>query len=82
MKDKEDYVCKLNKSLYGLKQAPRHWYLKIDSVIGERGYKRNSSDHCLYFQRFSGDDLIILLLCVDDILIVGKNVSKIIALKK
>ena len=82
MKDKEDYVCKLNKSLYGLKQVPRHWYLKFDSIIGERGYKRNSSYHCLYFQRFSGDDFIILLLYVDDILIVGKNVSKIATLKK
>ena len=82
VKGKEDYVCKLKKSLYGLKQALRQWYLKFDSVMGERGYKRSSSDHCVYFQRFSGDDFIILLLYVDDILIVGKNVSKIAALKK
>ena len=82
VKGKEDYVCKLKKSIYGLKQALRQWYLKFDSVMGERGYKRSSSDHCVYFQRFSGDDFIILLLYVDDILIVGKNVSKITALKK
>ena len=48
-KDKEDYVYKLKKSFYGIKQAPRQWYLKFDSVMGERGYKRSSSDHCVYF---------------------------------
>jgi len=81
VKGKEDYVCKLKKSLYGLKQALRQWYLKFDSVMGERGYKRSSSDHCVYFNRFSGDDFIVFLLYVDNILIVGKNVSKITALR-
>jgi len=69
VKGKEDYVCRLKKSLYGLKQAPRQWYLKFDSVMGEQGYKRSSSDHCVYIKRFSGDDFIILLLYVDDMLI-------------
>jgi hypothetical protein len=36
----------------------------------------------VFIQRFSGDDYIILLLYVDDILIVGKNVSKIARLDK
>ena len=81
VKSKEDYMCKLKKSLYGLKQAPRQWYLEFNSVMGERGYKRSSSDHCVYFQRFSGDDFIVFLLYVDNILIVGKNVSKITALR-
>jgi len=68
VKGKEDYVCRLKKSLYGLKQAPRQWYLKFDSVMGEQGYKRSSSDHCVYIKRFLGDDFIILLLYVDDML--------------
>ena len=38
VKEKEDYVCKLNKSLYGLKQAPRQWYKKFESVMGKQGY--------------------------------------------
>ena len=33
-------------------------------------------------QKFSNDDFIILLLYVDDILIVGRNVSRIDKLKK
>ena len=82
VKGKEDYVCKLKKSLYGLKQAPRQWYMKFETVMGEQGYKKCSSDHCVFIQRFSGDDFIILLLYVDDILIVAKNVSRIAKLKK
>jgi ATP-binding cassette subfamily B (MDR/TAP) protein 1 len=77
VKGKEDYVCKLKKSLYGLKQAPRQWYMKFESIMGEQGYKRCSSDHCVFIKRFSGDDYIIMLLYVDDIFIVGKNISRI-----
>jgi hypothetical protein len=56
--------------------------MKFESVMGEQGYKRCSSDNCVFIQRFSGDDYIIPLLYVDDILIVGKNVSRIARLKK
>ena len=55
---KEYHVCKLRKSLYGLKQAPRQWYLKFESVIENQGYKKTSSDHCVFFQKFSDDDLL------------------------
>lgn len=79
---KENYVCKLNKSLYGLKQAPRQWYKKFESVMGEQGYRKTTSDHCVFLKKFSDDDFIILLLYVDDMLIVGKNASRIDMLKK
>ncbi|WKA06698.1 hypothetical protein VitviT2T_024587 [Vitis vinifera] len=82
LKGKEDYVCKLKKSLYGLKQAPRQWYKKFESVMGEQGYRKTTSDHCVFVQKFSDDDFVILLLYVDDILIVGRNVSRIDNLKK
>lgn len=36
----------------------------------------------VFFQRFSNDDFIILLLYVDDMLIVGRNSSRIDRLKK
>ncbi|XP_022151008.1 uncharacterized protein LOC111019029 [Momordica charantia] len=32
-KDKENLMCKLNKSLYGLKQAPRTWYKKFENIL-------------------------------------------------
>jgi ATP-binding cassette subfamily B (MDR/TAP) protein 1 len=82
VKGKEDYVCKLNKSLYDLNQAARQWYMKFEYVMGEQGCKRCSSHHCVFMKRFSGDDFIMLLLYVDDILIVGKNVLRITRLKK
>ena len=56
--------------------------MKFESVIEEQGYKKTSSDHCVFFQKFSDDDFIILLLYVDDMLIVGKNKSRIAVLKK
>lgn len=82
MKGKEDYVCKLKKSLYGLKQALRQWYKKFASVMTEHGYKKTSSDNCVFVQNFSNDDFIILLLYIDDMLIVGRNASRIELLKK
>lgn len=81
-KGKEEYVCKLNKSLYGLKQAPRQWYMKFESVMGEQGYIKTNTDHCVFFKRFGDDDFIILLLYVDDMLVVGRNMSRINQLKK
>ena len=75
-------MCKLRKSLYGLKKAPRQWYKKFESVMEEQVYKKTSSDHCMFVQKFSDNDFIILFLYVDDMLIVGKNTSKIDELKK
>jgi hypothetical protein len=82
VKGKEDYVCQLKKSLYGLKQAPRQWYKKFESVMEEQGYKKTTSDHCVFVQKFPDGDFIILLLYVDDMLIVGMNSSRIDRLKK
>jgi len=48
----------------------------------EQGYKKTTSDHCVFVKSFSNDDFVILLLYVDDMLIVGKNVSKTNRLKK
>ena len=50
--------------------------------MGEQGYKKTSSDHCVFVQKFTDNDFIILLLYVDDMLIVGKNTFKIDELKK
>ena len=82
VKGKEDYVCRLKKSLYGLKQAPRQWYKKFESVMVQQGFKKITSDHCVFVQHFSDNDFIILLLYVDDMLIVGHNSSRIDKLKK
>ena len=82
VKGKENYVCRLRKSLYGLKQAPRQWYKKFESVMGEQGFRKTTSDHCVFMQKFSDDDFVILLLYVDDMLIVGRSTSRIEKLKQ
>lgn len=74
-------VCRLRKSLYGLKQASRQWYKKFDSFMIVNGFERTISDHCVFIQRSSENDFIILLLYVDDMLIVGPNSIKIQKLK-
>ena len=48
----------------------------------QQGYKKTTSDHCVFVQKFSDSDFIVLLLYVDDMLIVGPNSSRIDHLKK
>ena len=82
VRGKEDYVCRLKKSLYGLKQAPKHWYKKFESIMEEQGYRKTTSNHCVFVKKFPDDDFIIILLYVDDMLIVGMNSSRIDRSKK
>jgi len=79
---KEYHVCRMRKSLYGLKQALRQWYEKFESVLCEPGYKKTTFDHCVFVKKFANNDFIILLLYVDEMLIVGKDISMINRLKK
>ena len=72
----------IEKEFVWIEKAPMQWYLRFESIIENQGYKKTSSDHCVFFQKFSDDDFIILLLYVDDMLIVGKNKSRIGILKK
>ncbi|CAL5429326.1 unnamed protein product [Camellia sinensis] len=76
-KEKQYLVCKLKKSLYGLKQAPRQWYKKFDSFMVDHEYTRTVADQCVYFCRFSSGNFIILLLYVDDMLIIGHDITLI-----
>ena len=80
-KSKENMVCKVKKSLYGLKQAPREWYHKFHSFMLSQGYKHSDTDHCLYTKQAKGGSLLILILYVDDMLIAGKNIHEVDALK-
>ncbi|XP_049392261.1 L-tryptophan--pyruvate aminotransferase 1-like [Solanum stenotomum] len=82
VKGKDNYVCKLKKSLYGLKQAPMQWYRKFGSYMSQQGFKKTSSDHCVFVQKFSDHDFIIILLYVDDMLVVGHNACRIKELKE
>lgn len=43
----------------------------------EHGYRMTKVDHCVFFWNFSEGEFIIILLYVDDMLIVGKTISRI-----
>ncbi|KAL2337802.1 hypothetical protein Fmac_012248 [Flemingia macrophylla] len=69
----------LTKSMH----IPRCWYKKFDSFIIILGYNGLSSNHYTYYtyyNRFNEKDFIILL-CVDDMLVVGPNKDRIQELK-
>ena len=80
-KSKDNMVCKLKKILYVLKQVPREWYHKLHSFMLSQGYKRSDIDHYLYMKQAKDGSFLILILYVDDMLIVGKNIHEVDALK-
>lgn len=71
-----DHVCKLIKSLYGLKQAPRAWNSKFTSYFPALGFRTSLSDTSLLV-KVDGDDIILLLLYMDDIILTGLSTNKI-----
>jgi hypothetical protein len=74
LSDNPDFVCKLKKSLYGLKQAPRAWYYRLDKYLQDKGFKRGTIDNNLYIKT-EGNDLLIVLVYVDDIIFGSNNAS-------
>ena len=46
-----------------------------------QSYQRSDMDHCLYTKWAKDDNLLILILCVDDMLIAGTNIDEIARLK-
>ena len=73
-------VCHLQRALYGLKQAPRAWFDKFSSTISRLGYMASHYDSTLFLCR-TDKDTILLLLYVDDIIIIGDDLSGIQELK-
>ena len=74
-------VGKLRKSLHSLNQELRQWYKRFYSFMVSQNYTKTNGVHCLYVRPFSKGNFIILLLYVDDMLILGQDVSNIHKLK-
>ena len=74
----EDLVCLLRRGLYGLKQSARLWNKMLDRRLKALGYKQLQSDHCVYINEKTG---IIIAVWVDDLIIFGKGMSEINAIK-
>ncbi|KAL0445264.1 UNVERIFIED_CONTAM: hypothetical protein Slati_2249100 [Sesamum latifolium] len=62
------------KAIYGLKQASRSWNTRFDEVIRGYDFIKNEHDHCVY-RKISGSSIAYLMLYVDDILLIGNEVT-------
>ncbi|CAN1751808.1 Retrovirus-related Pol polyprotein from transposon RE1, partial [Linum perenne] len=68
--------CKLKKSLYGLKQASRQWFAKLTQSLLVHGFRQSSADYSL-FLKGEGNQLVVLLVYVDDIILAGSSLHEI-----
>ena len=66
-------VYRLQWSIYGLKQASRSWNLCFDETIKVFGFVNNEDDPYVY-KKCSGSNVVFLILYVDDILILEKDI--------
>ena len=73
--DKQNQVCKLQKSMYGLKQASRKWYERLTSTLLAHNYLQAASDHSLFVKKTSSS-FTILLVYVDDIILAGNSLHE------
>ncbi|KAL0554543.1 hypothetical protein IC582_008466 [Cucumis melo] len=80
-KGREQKVRKLQKSIYGLKQASRSWNIRFDTPIKSYGFEQNVDEPCVY-KRIINFIVAFLVLYVDDILLIGNDVSHLTDIKK
>ena len=73
-------VCKLQRSIYGLKQASRSWNIRFDEAIKRFDFSQNPDEPCVY-KKVSGSAFVFLVLYVDDILLMGNDVSVLQSVK-
>ena len=69
-------VCKFQRSIHGITQASRSWKIRFGETIKEFVFSQNANEACVY-KKISGSTVVFLVLYVDDILIIGKDVSKL-----
>ena len=80
-KDGVRYVIDLQKSIYGLAQSPCNWWKTIDPKLIKIGFIPLKSDRCVYIYQQKGTTVIITLY-VDDLLIIGCDITVINGIKE
>lgn len=78
---KGDKVYLLKRSLYGLKQSPRQWNRRFNEFMRSQNFVRTLYDSCAYYKSYGEGKVIYLLLYVDDMLVVAKDVKEVQKLK-
>ena len=69
-------VCKLQKARYGLRISPKRWNMRFSEVAEKAGLKSDNMEPCLFTWR-EGENFLILLLYVDDMLIASNKSRKL-----
>ena len=67
-------VCKIQISIYGLKQAFRSCNLCFKEAVKDFGFIKNEDEPCVN-KKVSGSAVMFLVLYVDDILLIGNDIS-------
>ena len=73
-------VCKLQRSIYGLKKTSQSWNLHFDEAVKEFGFMKNEDEPCVY-KKVSGSAIFFLVMYVDDILLIGNDISTLHSVK-
>lgn len=73
-------ACLLNCQIYGLKESPQTWYDEIDSYLLSSDWTRSFANPNLYSIQHSAS-ITILMLFVDDLLVMGSNLTRIDQIK-
>lgn len=71
---KENMVLKLDRAVYGLRQSARQWYTFIKRKLIKLGFQQLYTDGCV-FKLESGDDIIIVMVYVDDLLCASNDLQ-------
>lgn len=76
----DSLVCELHKSLYGLKQVPQQWFGKLSTFLLNYGFKQSPWDYSLF--TLDGDNFLVVIIYVDDLIIAGNNGDRCVQFKK
>lgn len=69
--DKPRYVCKL-QTQYEFKQVPKIWFKKLSTCLYQWGFETsNAYTSMIIFKQ--GNDTMIFLIYIDDLLVTGRN---------
>jgi hypothetical protein len=75
-------VLELMKPIYGLRQSALHWYTKLWGVLKQRlKMKHCEVDQAIFYMR-EGEELIVIILHVDDLMIVASSTSLVEQVKE
>lgn len=81
IKGQEHKFYKLIKALYQLKQAPRASFAKMDEYLQKVGFQRSECDDTLYVRQ-QGQNMVIIVMYIDDLVITGNNDDHTVHVKK